>query len=92
MDFILKVDKALIFQGDKSLEYLMDWHFAVSDRDLALFGIEICEVLHVHIEETRAGGVDGLDDIGSGADGMSYIDTAADARVHAVNIFEDIEG
>ena len=49
--------------------------------------LEVCEVLHVDVEEAGSGFVDGLNDVGAGTNGMSDIDATADARIQALYRF-----
>ena len=57
---------------------------------LSLAG-EVGQVLHVHVVEARAGGVDGLDQVGVGARGVADIDAESDARIEILDGFEHVE-
>src|SRR5271169_5177022 len=54
MNLILQIDVALVLSCDERFKHLPRWHDAVSHRDLALFALEVREVLNVHIEQPRA--------------------------------------
>ena len=45
----------------------------------------------MHVEEARTDCVDGLDDIGAGADAVAHVDAAAHARVHVLDGLEHVE-
>src|SRR5580658_2915465 len=85
MNLILQIDEALVLDRDERFKHLQHWHDAVSHRDLALFALEVREVLHVHVEQPRAHFVDCLNHIGAGTNRMPHIDTAADAWIHTLH-------
>src|SRR6266436_3624984 len=91
MNLILKIDEALVPSRDEGFKHLPHWHYALSHRDLALFALEVREVLHVYVEEPWACFVDRLNDIRAGADRMPDIDAAADARIHTLHRFKYIQ-
>src|SRR5438552_2977868 len=91
MNLILKIDEALVPSRDEGFKHLPHWHYALSDRDLALLALEVREVLHVHVKEPWACFVDRLNDIRAGADRMPDIDAAADARIHTFHRRQYIE-
>src|ERR1700722_6941644 len=82
MTLVLKVDEAFVLIGDERFKDSADRHLAVTHCYLALFDVQVRQVLHMHVEEARSDFMDGLDDVRAGAHGVAYIDAAADSRVH----------
>src|ERR1700732_4358950 len=84
MNLILQIDEALVFRCDECFKHLPHWHDAVSHRDLALFALEVREVLHVNVKQPRARFADRLNHIGAGTSRMPDIDAAPHARIHTL--------
>src|SRR6266478_4412234 len=91
MNLIFQIDQALVPCRDEGFKHLPHWHDAVSHRDLALFALEVREVLHVYVKEPWTCFVDRLNDIRAGADRMPDIDAAPDARIHTLHGPQDIQ-
>jgi len=91
MNLILQIDEALVLHCDERFKHLPHWHDAIPHRDLALFTLEVREVLHVHIEQPRACFVDRLNHIRAGTNRMPHIDAAADARIHTLHRLQYIQ-
>ena len=77
---------------DERLEDGADGHDSLAHGDLGLAAGGVGEVLDVEVVEARAGGVDGGDDVGTGAHGVAEVDAEADARVQVLDRGEDVEG
>src|SRR5271156_5617047 len=92
MNLVLQIDEALVVRCNERFKHLAQRHNAFSYRDLALFALEVREVLHVHVEQSRSYFVDRLDHICASADCMSHIDAATDARIHRLNCLQHIQG
>jgi hypothetical protein len=91
MDFVFEIDETFVLLGDQSFKYFADGHEAVTDGDLAVFRLEVREVLYVHVMQAGADFVDGLDDIGAGTNGVADVNAAADTRIQTLYGFQDIE-
>src|SRR5450432_3234169 len=91
VDLVLKVDEAFVLIGDERFKDTPDRHLAVTHCYLALLDVQVGQVLHMHVEETRSDFMDGLDDVRAGAHGVAYIDAAADSRVHVFDELQDVE-
>src|SRR5580704_4244840 len=50
MNLILQIDEALVFCCDEGFKHLPHWHDAVSHSDLAIFALEVREILQVYVE------------------------------------------
>lgn len=92
VDFVLEIDVAGVADCCERPEDFAHGHEAVTNSYLAGFVVEVREVFHVHIEEARAGGMYGLDNVSPGADGVPDVDAAAQARVEILDSFEGVEG
>src|SRR5580704_16334821 len=84
-NLILQIDEAGILYCDEGFKHLSHWHNAIPHGDLALLALEVREVLHVYIEQSRAGVVDSLHHVRAGANRMPDIDAASYARIHTLH-------
>jgi hypothetical protein len=85
MNLVFQIDEARVLRRDKRLKHLPHRHDAVSYRDLALFALEVREVFHVHVKQPRTCIVNRLNHMGAGANRMSDVDAAPDARIHTLH-------
>jgi hypothetical protein len=92
VDFVFQIDVAGVVDIQKRLEDGADGHDSLAHGDLGLAAGGIGEVLDVEVVEARAGGVDGGDHVGAGADGVAEVDAEADARIHVLDGGEHVEG
>src|SRR6266446_9030453 len=84
MNLILQINEALVSHRDKRFKHLPHRHHAVSHRNLALFALEVRQVLHVNVKQPRACFADRLNHIRAGTSRMPDIDAAPDPRIHTL--------
>ena len=92
VNLVFEIDVAGVANVDERLEDGADGHDALADGNLRFLGSGVGEILDMDVVEARAGGVDGGDDVGSGAQGVAEVDAEADARVQILDGGEDVEG
>ena len=91
MNLVLEIDISFVLRRDESLEDAADRHDAFSNSHLAFLALKVRQVFHVHIEQARTHFVNGLNNVRARAHGVSYIDAASNARIHALDILQHIE-
>src|ERR1700734_4471012 len=86
-NLILQIDEAWILYCNEGFKHLSHWHNAITHGDLALLALEVREVLHVYIEQSRAGIVDSLHHVRAGANRVPDIDAASDSAIPGLHFF-----